>query len=170
MNSKKFLNNKYHNITVLSYLNALEESYLIYKVKRYDLKGKRILTKLDKYYSVDPGFRYAALEDIESNRGFLLENIVFLELKRRGFEISVGKINNIEVDFYAKKNGKKYFIQVTESLENPEVKIKETKPFYSLKEIGRKIILTNQDSFQENIDDIEVINVIDFLLNREDIN
>lgn len=91
-------------------------SYLLYKVKRKDIKCKKILKTLEKYYIVDPGFYYLFKDETNRDLGQLLENIVYIELLRRGYNISIGKINNLEVDFICEKPGETIYIQVSNSI------------------------------------------------------
>ena len=104
--------------TVYNYLKYLEESFIIYKVKRYDLKGKKRLKINEKYYLADVGLRHAVLGFREGDISAVLENIIFLELKQRGFNVFIGAIDNREVDFVVEKENKKVYIQVTYLLES----------------------------------------------------
>ena len=102
--------------------------YFIYEVKRYDIKGKDYLRNLSKYYLADLGLRNYLIGYKDEDRGHLLENIVFLELKVRGYEVAIGKLNNKEIDFIATKFNRRIYIQVTESILNEEVRNKELTP------------------------------------------
>lgn len=108
--------------TISSYVGALKESYMFYDVKRFDIKGKEYLKTLGKYYIVDIGLRNYLLGFRDRDRGHALENIVYFELLRRGFDVSIGKINNLEVDFIATNANEKMYIQVTESMKNESVR------------------------------------------------
>ena len=106
--------------TIASYVGVLKESYMLYDVKRFDIKGKEYLKTLGKYYVVDIGLRNYLLGF--RDRRHALENIVYFELLRRGFDVSIGKINNLEVDFIATNANEKMYIQVTESMKNESVR------------------------------------------------
>lgn len=108
--------------TISSYVGALKESYMFYDVKRFDIKGKEYLKTLDKYYIVDIGLRNYLLGFRDRDRGHALENIVYFELLRRGFDVSIGKIDNLEVDYIATNANEKMYIQVTESMQNESVR------------------------------------------------
>ena len=106
--------------TIASYVGVLKESYMLYDVKRFDIKGKEYLKTLGKYYVVDIGLRNYLLGF--RDRGHALENIVYFELLRRGFDVSIGKIDNLEVDYIATNANEKMYIQVTESMKNESVR------------------------------------------------
>ena len=106
--------------TIASYVGVLKESYMLYDVKRFDIKGKEYLKTLGKYYVVDIGLRNYLLGF--RDRGHALENIVYFELLRRGFDVSIGKIDNFEVDYIATNANEKMYIQVTESMKNESVR------------------------------------------------
>lgn len=157
---------KIDNETVDSYLSMLENAYIIYKLPRYDLQGKQLLKTQGKYYFVDSGLKNATNGYLHYDSGSSLENIVYLELRRQGYdEIYVGKYGDIEVDFVAEKNENTIYIQVTKSLENPEVENREVKSLLSIKDNYRKIIVTTDDKDTKSLDGIEIINIIDFLEN-----
>ncbi len=101
--------------TILSYIDALTEAYIFYGIKRLDIKGKEYLRTLGKYYIVDIGLRNYLLGYRDGDSGHILENIIFLELLRRRYDVAIGKINNQEIDFIATKADEKKYIQVTES-------------------------------------------------------
>ena len=113
--------------TIASYVGALKESYMFYDVKRFDIKGKEYLRTLGKYYIVDIGLRNYLLGFRDRDRGHSLENIVYFELLRRGFDVAIGKIDNLEVDFIATSANEKMYIQVTESMKNELVRERELK-------------------------------------------
>lgn len=153
-----------HN-TILNYLTMLENSYIIYKVQRYDVKGKTLLKTLEKYYIVDMGIRNVMLGFRDSDYGHILENIVYFELLRRGYEVTVGKTDNMEIDFIATTLEEKKYYQVTLSLLEEDARKRE---FNSLKNINdnyEKVILTLDKVYGGTTQDgIKVINIIDFLL------
>ena len=104
------------NQTISAYINALLESYLFYEIKRFDIKGKEELKTLGKYYIVDIGLRNYLLGYRDIDTGHMLENVVYFELLRRGYDVAVGKIGNKEIDFIATKDGEKIYYQVTEDM------------------------------------------------------
>ena len=124
--------------TISSYVGALKESYMFYDVKRFDIKGKEYLKTLGKYYIVDIGLRNYLLGFRDRDRGHALENIVYFELLRRGFDVSIGKIDNLEVDYIATNANEKMYIQVTESMKNESVRGRELKPLQKIQNNHKK--------------------------------
>ena len=124
--------------TISSYVGVLKESYNVYDVKQFDIKGKEYLKTLGKYYIVDIGLRNYLLGFRDRDRGHALENIVYFELLRRGFDVSIGKINNLEVDFIATNANEKMYIQVTESMKNESVRGRELKPLQKIQNNHKK--------------------------------
>lgn len=114
--------------TVQSYVAALLESYFFYDIKRFDIKGKELLRTLGKYYIVDIGLRNYLLGFRNRDTGHTLENIVYFELLRRGYDVAIGKVDNSEVDFIASKADDKLYVQVTESMQSDEVRARELRP------------------------------------------
>lgn len=154
-----------HN-TVNRYLEYLEQSYLIYPVSRYDVKGKKLLTTSDKYYAVDLGLRQMLMPaSLESDMGHKLENVVYLELlKRNEGQIMVGKADESEVDFIVQKpSGERVYYQVAYHATEPEVLRRELAPFVKIKDNYPKILLT-LDLVGEEISGILKVNLIDWLL------
>lgn len=150
--------------TVQSYIEALCASYIFYEIKRFDIKGKQYLRTLGKYYIVDTGLRNYLLGFRDGDRGHILENIIYFELLRRGYSVSVGKIKNYEIDFIASKVDERKYIQVSESITNPETRERELKPLLLLDDNYEKMIITSdKDMFQEE-KGIKIIQAIDFLL------
>jgi len=154
--------------TVEKYLEGFTESFFLYKASRYDIKGKQYLKTGEKYYVSDLGLRYFMLGRKLGDRGHILENIVYLELIRRGYEVYIGKADDFEVDFVAiNSNGKKY-IQVCETLKDNENKIL-TRELNSLQRINdnyEKIILTMDKIPLSNEEGIIVKNVLEWLLDK----
>ena len=154
--------------TVEKYLEGLTESFFLYKATRYDIKGKQYLKTGEKYYLSDLGLRYFILGRKIGDYGHILENIVYLELLRRGYEVYVGKIDDIEVDFVAINNEGKLYVQVCQTLIDNENKILE-RELKSLRKIGdnyEKIILTNDKIPLSNEEGIKVRNVLEWLLDN----
>lgn len=149
--------------TVISYLDKLVNSYLFYQCDRYDITGKKYLQINSKYYPVDPALRRGLLGQKRPNMGSRLEAIVYLELKRRGYEVYVGTLGNKEVDFVAIRDGVKEYYQVSLTVQNKKTYQREIAPFLEIKDNYAKILLTEDPG---NYDDngIEQKNVIDWLL------
>ncbi|XOQ37785.1 MAG: ATP-binding protein [Lactococcus sp.] len=157
---------KTHVKTVNKYLQGLTDSLLLYRAQRYQIKDKKLLTTNQKYYVVDVGLRHLLLPQNSGDTGHILENIVYLELLRRNYQVYVGHIDDLEVDFYARKaSGEINYIQVTESLLDEKTRTREFKSLLAIKDAFPKIILT-RDRGLSGIDEkgIEVINVFDWLL------
>ena len=150
--------------TVQSYVNALLESYFFYEIKRFDIKGKEYLRTLGKYYIVDIGLRNYLLGIRNRDSGHCLENIVYFELIRRGYDVAIGKIDNSEVDFIATTADKKIYIQVTESMNNEIVRERELRPFQKIKDNYEKIILSLDPGLTASYEGIKSLNVIDWLI------
>ncbi len=136
--------------TVENCYSALTESYLFYKATRYDIKGKEFLKSLEKYYAVDMGLRFFMLGIKTGDDGFILENVVFLELLRRGYEVYVGKYNDFEIDFVAKKDGLTEYYQVALSVREQNTLERELRPFRLIKDNYPKFLITLDNS--NNID------------------
>lgn len=152
--------------TVDKYLSMLESAYIIYPVGRYDVKGKQLLKTLGKYYVIDMGFRNMLLGYRDADRGHILENIVFLELLRRDYRISIGKVGETEVDFVAEKPQEKLYIQVTESMESPETRARELRPLQMIPDNYEKIVLSMDRSFINSYEGIKSLNLVDWLLGQ----
>jgi len=161
--NKKPIDNK----TVSKYIDSLVESYLFYRVKRYDIKGKQHLATQEKYYLVDLGFRHALLgKELLSDAGHLLENVIYLELKRRNFQIWIGKTNNLEVDFVVRtKEGFTQYIQVSQTVQNPTTLASELAPLNSISDHHEKLLIT-MDFDTGTYNGIKKINAIDWLIGK----
>lgn len=149
--------------TLEKYLDAVEDSYVFYRVDTYDLIGKKMMKIKAKYFSADIGLRNIALNHRMDDSSGLLENIVFLELKRRGYDVTVGAYRDYEVDFTARINGNVEFFQVASTLNDISTVKREERPLRLLKEIGKKTILTLDRDLPDNTDGIEYANLIDWL-------
>lgn len=149
--------------TVDSYINAIVETFMFYEIKRFDLKGKEYLKTLGKYYIADIGIRNYLLGLRDRDRGHILENIVYFELLRRGYDVAIGKIDNKEIDFIANNPKEKIYFQVTESLSNEDTRKRELDPLKKIKDNYEKIILS-LDETEDIFDGIKVINLISWLL------
>lgn len=150
--------------TVQAYVNALLESYFFYDIKRFDIKGKDFLRTLGKYYIVDIGLRNYLLGFRNRDSGHALENVVYFELLRRGYDVSIGKVDNMEVDFIANKPDDKIYIQVTESMVEESVRKRELSPLQKINDNYEKIVLSLNTGMDSSYDGIKSINVIDWLL------
>lgn len=150
--------------TVEDYVKALKDSYIIYEANRYDIKGKDYLKSLEKYYVVDIGLRNMLLNSKETNIGHLLENIVYLELLRRGYKVSIGKINDEEVDFIASNMDNLIYYQVCASVLSEETLKRELRPLDKITDHYPKYILTLDNLPTSSYNGIKRMNVIDWLL------
>lgn len=161
--NKKPIDNK----TVSKYIDSLVESYLFYRVKRYDIKGKQHLATQEKYYLVDLGFRHALLgKELLSDAGHLLENVIYLELKRRNFQIWIGKTNNLAVDFVVRtKEGFTQYIQVSQTVQHPTTLARELAPLNSISDHHEKLLIT-MDFDTGTYNGIKKINAIDWLIGK----
>ena len=156
---------KIDNKTVSKYIEVLIESMLFYKVERYDIKGKNILSSLEKYYVVDIGIRRIKLGRNYSDLGHIIENIVYLELMRRNYNVYIGYFTNAEIDFVAIKNGEIEYYQVCLSLLNEEVLKREVKSLKMINDNYPKYIISmDKVGTNYNIDGIKHINLIDWLM------
>jgi len=157
------LGQKTSSETVASYISAFLDAYLFYRCDRYDISGKKHLSTNAKYYPVDSALRRALLGNRRPNLGNRLENIVYLELVRRGYEIYVGVIGDVEIDFIAQKDGVTEYYQVSYTVSDMETYEREVKSLKLLSDNYRKILLT-YDLGNYNDEGIEQLNVIDWLL------
>ena len=156
------------NHTVEKYISAFLESFLIYRAERFDVKGKNLLVRDYKYYAVDMGLRsYLLGKKANSDMGHILENIVYLELLRRGFKVYVGKVDDLEVDFVAEnRDGLRYF-QVALSVRDEKVLERELKSLQKTKDFYPKMLLTLDMDLEADYDGITKMNVVDWLLKDE---
>lgn len=150
---------------VQRYLKYFEEAYLFYKSSRYDIRGRKILSTQGKYYIVDTGLRTQALGERNNDRGSVLENIVYVELLRRGYTVQIGKLDNKEIDFIVFKVNDKQYIQVTYQL--PENSTRETDNLLQIPNNYKKIVITGRYENEEMISGIPIINIKDWLLSSK---
>jgi predicted AAA+ superfamily ATPase len=150
--------------TVYNYLDALEEAYLIRKVNRYDIKGKRQLETQEKFFLEDHGIKHAVLGYRENDIPGLLENVVFMELKRRAYTVHIGRLDKKEVDFIATRREEKLYIQVCYLLANRETADREFGPLLEIRDQYPKLVLSLDPVWQYNREGVLRMNVIDFLL------
>lgn len=152
--------------TVQAYVNALMESYFFYEIKRFDIKGKEYLRTLGKYYIVDIGLRNYLLGFRNRDSGHAIENIVYFELLRRGYDVAIGKIDNTEVDFIATSADDKKYIQVTESMQSEDVRKRELAPLQKIRDNYEKIVLSLDPGLDTSYDGIKSEGLIDWLLSE----
>lgn len=150
--------------TVSDYVDALKESFIFYSVERFDIVGKQLLKINNKLYMVDMGIRNHILPRKRYDLGFTIENIVFLELMRKGYKINIGKYGATEVDFVVQKEGVLTYYQVTADMTAKETFEREMKPLRSIPDNYEKVVLTLDHFSLGNYDGIKVVNVIDWLL------
>ena len=149
--------------TLDKYLDAIEDSYVFYRVDTYDLVGKKMLKMKAKFYSADVGLRNTALGHRMDDSSGLLENVVFLELKRRGYDVVVGSYRDYEVDFTARKDGKVEFYQIAKTLSDEMTLKRERRPLKLLKDVGEKYVLTLDRDVRDDGDGIRYLNLVDWL-------
>ncbi|MCL1972880.1 MAG: ATP-binding protein [Endomicrobia bacterium] len=154
-------------ITIENYLDAFRNSFILYKISRYDVKGKKYLQTLDKYYLVDMGLRYYLLGDRKTDRGHILENIVYLELLRRGYKVYIGKVGDKEVDFAVEgADGIEYY-QVADTLIQEKTLERELAPLDAIKDHNPKFILTRDFEPKTSHNGIKQLNIFDWLLSEK---
>ncbi len=149
--------------TIYNYLGYLTNACLLYKVQREDLEGKKILSINEKYYCVDQGFNQVRIGRNQLNNSRIIENIVYFELLRRGYEITIGCVGDYEIDFVCKKMGEKIYVQVTRELTGEDTIEREFRPLLLVKDNYPKYVIST-DEFDMSRDGIKHMNVIDFLL------
>ena len=150
--------------TVQAYVSALLESYAFYEAKRFDIKGKEYLRTLGKYYIADIGLRNYLLGFRDRDTGHVLENIVYFELLRRGYDVAIGKIDNAEIDFIASNTEEKLYIQVTESMNNEDVRRRELAPLQKVRDNYEKMILSLDPGLETCFEGIRSKDLINWLL------
>lgn len=155
-------NRKVATETILNYIKACEEAFLVYRVARNDLLGKKILNVNEKYYIADHGIREAIMENNQKNINQVLENIVYFEMLRRGYNVKIGKVDKLEVDFVCKKNGETIYIQVSYLLASEDTKEREFSVLENIKDNYPKYVLS-MDEFDMSRNGIKHMNLIEFL-------
>ena len=152
--------------TVENYMRYLEECFMVYRVERYNIKGKEYLKTLCKYYIADTGLRNMLLGYRNIDSGHILETLVYLELKRRKYEIDTGKIGDMEIDFLARTPRSITYIQVAESVKDEATLERELKPFRKLKDAYPCVLITLDKTLNEDFDGVKHINALDFFMGR----
>ena len=150
--------------TIAAYVGALMESYMFYETKRFDIKGKEELKTLGKYYIVDIGLRNYLLGYRDVDTGHILENVIYFELFRRGYDVAVGKIGNKEIDFIATKDDEKIYYQVTEDMTSESTRERELEPLRQVRDNYEKVVLAMRTDSTASFEGIKIQRVIDFLL------
>ena len=154
--------------TVEKYLEALSESYIIYQAKRYNIKGKQYLKTLEKYYVVDIGLRFMLLGSRQVDAGHILENVIYLELLRRGYDVYVGKIETFEVDFVAQNRKGTAYFQVALTARDEKTLERELRPLQAIRDHYPKVLLTMDEDPEAQYDGIRRLNARDWLLGLTD--
>lgn len=150
--------------TVYNYLNALEGAFILYRTSRYDVKGKEILKTQEKFYVSDVSLIYALMGYKNRMISGILENVVFLELKRKGYQVFVGKLDTQEIDFIAEKQGEKIYVQVAYKLESEQTVEREFASLIAVKDQYPKYVVTMDDFWKETVEGVKHLHIADFLL------
>lgn len=153
--------------TVYSYLSKLEKAYILHRCSRYDIKGKEILKTQEKFYLADSAFRFSVLGYDENAVASMLENLVYLELVRRGYEVYIGKLEKTEIDFVATRQEEKIYIQISERIERKETEQREYGNLLSIPDNYPKYVLRTDEFAGGNYEGIKTMHVADFLLSKE---
>jgi predicted AAA+ superfamily ATPase len=169
-NIAKFLkseNRSIDNETVYNYLFKLQSAFILHRCLRFDLKGKAILKTQEKFYLADPALRYAVLGYDSDSVAAMLENIIYLELLRRGYDVYVGSSDGAEIDFVAKKQENRIYIQITERIESPETEKREYSRLLEIKDNYPKYVLRTDAFAGGNFEGVKTMHIADFLLSKE---
>lgn len=158
---------KIDNETVYSYLEKLQKAYILHKCSRYDLQGKDILKTQEKFYLADVSLRYSVLGYTVDSVAASLENIVYLELKRRGYDVYIGKIKDKEIDFVATKQNEKIHVQVTQEIKSEKTQKREYEQLLEIRDNYPKYVVMADDFAGGNYEGIKTMNIVDFLLSKE---
>jgi predicted AAA+ superfamily ATPase len=150
--------------TVNSYLHALRESMLFYQAKRYNIRGQRVLATQEKYYAVDPGLRFVLLGGRGLDISHLLENVIYLELLRRGYEVYVGQVDRTEADFVAIRDGEQCYFQIAATVRDPNTLTRELGPLRAIRDHRPKFLLTLDADPDADYDGIHRVNALTWLL------
>ena len=155
------------NETVYSYLEKLQKAYILYKCSRYDLQGKEILKTQEKFYLADVSLKYAVLGYNVDSVASSLENIVYLELRRRGYDVYIGKMKDKEIDFVATNQNDKIYVQVTQEIKSEKTQKREYDQLLEIKDNYPKYVVMANDFASGNYQGIKTMNITDFLLSKE---
>lgn len=155
------------NETVYSYLEKLESAYILHRCSRYDIQGKEFLKTQEKFYLADTALRYSVLGYKSTSVAAMLENVVYLELCRRGYSVNIGKTANGEIDFIAEKQGDKIYVQVTKEIKTEETEKREYDRLLEIRDNYPKYLLTTDSFSGGNYEGIKTMHIADFLLSDE---
>lgn len=155
------------NETVYSYLEKLESAYILHRCSRYDIQGKELLKTQEKFYLADTALRYSVLGYKSTSVVAMLENVVYLELCRRGYSVNIGKTANGEIDFVAEKQGDKIYVQVTKEIKTEETEKREYDRLLEIRDNYPKYLLTTDNFAGGNYEGIKTMHIADFLLSKE---
>ena len=150
--------------TIAAYVGALQEAHMFYEIKRFDVKGKAELKTLGKYYIVDIGLRNYLLGYRDVDTGHIIENIVYFELLRRGFDVAVGKVGDKEIDFIAAKDDVKVYYQVTDDMTAESTRERELAPLMAVRDNYEKVVIAMSTNSTASVEGIKIVRLIDFLL------
>lgn len=161
---KKYFD-KCSHVTLIKYMNYLCNSFAFYKIRRYDIQGKMYLSTNEKYYLADHSFKYSKLGSKNADYGQIMENIVAIELLRRGYEVYAGNLYNKEIDFIALKQSEKIYIQVSYNIDSKETRARELDPLYRIKDAYPKILISNTKMPMFDLEGVKIFDITDWLLN-----
>ena len=154
-----------NHVTAANYMEHLTRAFLFYPAKRYDVRGKKYLATQEKYYLSDLGFRYAILGRRNMDYGRALENVVYLELLRRGYEVYVGKVGDLEIDFVAMRGNEKMYVQVSTDISDEETFHREIAPFVKVKDAYPRFLLARTRQPECDYEGLRIVNLADWLTN-----
>ena len=153
--------------TVYSYLKKLENAYILHRCSRFDIKGKEIFKTQEKFYLADPAFRFSVLGYDENAVAGMLENVVYIELRHRGYDVYVGKLDNTEIDFVAVRQNEKIYIQIAQRIANEETEKREYGNLLSISDNYPKYVLRTDVFAGGNYEGVKTMHIADFLLSDE---